>query len=250
MATKPTQPALYEKMRTRLGSAEPISTVEPKVAPLPIDPPEVSGSWLQAGRSVRLPVGYVIVGSAIAFVVVLVAYIAGHQRGQTTERGRLEQQLAGSAVLASDLETLDPLVEPASSDGRGVLSYVPPGSTQPNARSNAGVRTSVPTSWGPVEPKSDPRTKGQTYFVLAETNQPGALKLAEYCRANGLETYVVLAKNSRRQVIAFPGFQRSSRMNPEVKALEAQIHAIGAKWKKNERGDSDLSDAYPLTHNG
>jgi hypothetical protein len=237
-------------MRTRLGSPDPIATIEPKLAPPPLLEDEGTNNWLQAGRSVRLPVGYVIVGLTLAFVVVLLAYIFGHQRGQSTERGRLEERLATS-MTPGDLETLDPMVNPASSDGRGVLSSVPPATGPVNSRAKPVIRPPVtPSSWGTLEPKTDPRSKGMTYFVLAETNQSGAVKLAEYCRANGLETYVVLAKNSRRQVIAFPGFQRSSRMNPEVKALEAQIHSIGAKWKKNERGDSDLSDAYPLTYNG
>lgn len=251
MTTKKTQPALYEKMRHRNG---PIEVAAPPVRDLAEDDlapsvPSVDTNWLQAGRLIRLPAGWVIVGAVVGVIAILLAYTTGHQRGQSAARAKFERGIASAAGASEDLTTLDPLVEPAPANGRGVLSYAPPGGDNKPAATNV-ARSASPSAWGPVEPKQDPRRKGLTYFILAETNQSGAVKLAEYCRASGLETYVVLAKNSRRQVIAFPGFPRSERLKPQVKALEAQIHEIGAKWKRNERGDSDLSDAYPLTFNG
>ena len=87
------------------------------------------------------------------------------------------------------------------------------------------------------------------YFIIAETHEQGATALAEFCRIQGLETYVVLAKNDRRRVIAFPGFEARDRTSAQVKTLEAKIHSVGDLWKRN-KGTSDLRDAYPSLYNG
>ena len=98
---------------------------------------------------------------------------------------------------------------------------------------------------------SDPRKKGLNYFVLAETREAGAKKIAEYCRANGLESYVIPGKNDGlRRVIVLPGFESGARSSQEVKSLESRMQDVGDKWKKAERGNSDFRGAYPSLYNG
>jgi hypothetical protein len=99
---------------------------------------------------------------------------------------------------------------------------------------------------------SDIRQKGENYFVLAETNKDGATRLAEFCRSQGLETYVISRKNvtSRYLVYACPGFNDGERSTPVVKNLEQSIYRIGDLWKNNKRGDTNLHDAYPKLYDG
>lgn len=240
MATKPSQPALYEKMRTRSASPAPIS---PKVDVYPVSAPSTDpgGSWLSPGRAVRLPAGYVLLACGVMILLLSVAYMLGHRRGAATVRSEFEKVIQTNAAAVSDpLADLTPVIPSNSAPVR------PP--SNPSAAGTSSVASS-PSSWGPVIPAKDPRQKGLNYFVIAETNEQGAKHLAEFCRTHGLETYVVRGKNDRRRVIAFPGFQARDRNSAEVRALEAKIHAVGDLWKKN-KGSTDLRDAYPSLYNG
>jgi hypothetical protein len=92
--------------------------------------------------------------------------------------------------------------------------------------------------------------RGWTYYVLAETTPQGAVRLAEFCRANGLETYIVTANNGRRKVIAFPGFQGSA-LSATATAIKERITSVGVKFKRqNKNAGTDLSDAYPSPYEG
>jgi hypothetical protein len=86
--------------------------------------------------------------------------------------------------------------------------------------------------------------------VLATTTRQGAQRLAEFCRSSGLEAYVVPANTSGSRslhmTIALPGFAPDDRSGTAVKSLESRIHQIGDRWKRTERGATDLRDAYPL----
>jgi hypothetical protein len=249
MASKSSQPALYEKMRSR-----PAGSIAP--APMKIDIPpdlppiEVAGSWLRPGQMIRLPAGYVLLAAGIVIILSAFAYMVGHSRGQAVERRKYEDGVRGK-IDGGPVEaayTLDPMTESVSGSQQQPVGSGSRSGSNPAAAS--GVKASHPSSWGAIEPRTDPRKKGLNYFVLAETTQAGAVRLADFCRSQGLETYVVSGKNDRRRVVAFPGFGSSARSSAEVKALEALIHTVGDKWKRTQKGDTDLRDAYPALHGG
>jgi hypothetical protein len=239
MATKPSQPALYEKMRTQSALPVPISPkvdVHPQAAPSA----EAGVSWLGPGRAIRLPSGYVLLACGIGILLLSFAYMTGHKRGAAIARGEYEKVIQTSAGGVSDpLGSLTPVLTNS-------------GSAQPATVANNTNRQPIstnPTSWGAVSPPKDPRQKGLNYFIIAETNEQGAKSLAEFCRSHGLETYVVMSKNDRRRVIAYPGFEARDRTSAQVRALEAKIHSVGDLWKKN-KGSTDFRDAYPSLYNG
>jgi hypothetical protein len=251
MASKPTQPALYEKMRSRSTSApliEPKEQIEPPVPFAQNEPPveAMVSTWLRAGTAVRVPVGYVLVAAVLVLSVIVLAFTIGHRSGETAVRSKFEKEIVAATEANSELTAMDPLSQ-SGAPGRGALAGA--GMTpRTRATQNANVQSS-PSNWGQVAPKSDPRKKGLAYWVLATTNEPGAIKLAEFCRANGLETYVVSAKNSMRLVIAMPGFDLSvtGRNSAEVKSTEDKIYDIGAKWQRETRDIRNLRDAYLAT---
>lgn len=240
MAAKPSQPALYEKMRSREIPSAPVST---KVDISPAAPArESSDSWLSPGRAIRLPVGHVLLVCGVTLVLLIATYMFGVRRGAALERTGLDQQIINNAspAITDPLDQLQPVVQ--TSPGRSALTTSPP--------ANRTMASNAPASWGPVVPAKDPRQKGLNYFILAETNESGARLLAEFCRSQGLETYVLSGKNDRlRKVVAFPGFEASARSSPQVKQLESLIHAVGDRWKKN-KGATDLSDAYASLYGG
>ena len=92
----------------------------------------------------------------------------------------------------------------------------------------------------------DPRQKGYRYYVLAHPSSERAASMVEFCRANGLDAYLVPDDNALlRKIIVLPGYKDASEKNsPEIKALEASIRRVGEKWKAAARGNKDFSDAF------
>ena len=245
MAKKTAMPALYEKMRTR-PSAPVMPSVprHPEVSPRPPTIDALThGNWLSPGRVVRLPVGYLLLGAAAAFTIVLVTYIIAFQRGRTTEKAEI-QWLVNDGTASGEIRVSDdPLAQSSGAPSVSGAGFSPAGGS-------AGVRPQgrPASAWAAIN--ADPRKKGVNYFVVAETQESGAIRVAEFCRAKGLETYVVAAKNDRRRVIVLPGFEPTARSSPEVKALESQIRDVGEKWKKSDRKNSNFDEAYPLLFTG
>lgn len=212
-------PALYELMRRPGAPAD----AAPRAAPAP------AAASSRTGRAPGLPESFTIsLGRAAALaagvvVLVAIAYGIGVQRGRAT---------AGRAAA-----------EPASIDP------VTPAPSRPSAApSGAGGRQAT----GPVRPaatdnKGDPRVKGERYFVLAHPSSDRASEMVEFCRANGLDAYLVPDDNALlRKVIVLPGYKDASqKSSPDIKALEAKIRSVGEKWKKQARGNKDFGDAYP-----
>lgn len=244
MPSKHSQPALYEKMSRApdrggsIASDDGLSAASPRRT-APSEPSAIEGlaGLLGPGRALRVPVGYLLLGGGMFILVVWFAFMLGHNRGEKKGRSSMEEAVVlASGGAGSEFTTLDPLNPPdlAPSSNGGANSDKSPGDLP------------APGKWGPVAPRNNPCRKGNQHFVLAETTESGALALAEFCRSKGLETYVVSGNNARfRQVVAFPGFDQSTRHSPAVKALEQRIHQVGQQWKAKSRSNSDLRDAYP-----
>ena len=214
---------------------------EPRPASAPKSNPHPIGALLTPGRTIRLPVGYLLLGGGVMILVIWFAFMLGHNRGEGKARNQFEQTVldqTGDIGTDGSLVTVDPL-----NDQPGDRVQTPPKS---NAKPASGTSTAASGKWGPVVPKTNPCRKGELHFVLAETTEGGAKALADFCRNNGLETYVISGKNERlRRVVAFPGFVNSAYSSSAVKALESKIHQVGQLWKATNRSNSDLRDAYP-----
>jgi hypothetical protein len=256
---KSTTPALYELIR---GGPAPSPEAEPPPLPReapppePIDVPDEGWTWLRPGRSISVPVGYLLLAGAAVILVAVAAYTVGFKRADGILRARYEQQVLAQ-IGAGDAGRLvrDPMQAgeatgdgdaPPRLPGGGPIGTEPTGTrVLPTPEQEVG---SSPR-WGPLE--SEPRQPGYRYFVLMETDRGGATRLANYCRGEGLETYVVSRHNrpSRRLVIALPGFPQSMPTNSrQVRDLRQRINAIGDRWKRHKGGHTDLHDAYPLPY--
>ena len=240
MAKRGSSPALYELFHGRNRPPEvPWRKRRPPRTPAPV---EHVARWLKAGRAVRLPVGYLIAAGVILVATIAIAYVIGAHGSGGADGVAGETNLMRLARHGEQPpRAVDPLVALPEARGESVPPAAP---AEPPAASGPPAN-----GVGPLF--SDPRQAGLSYFVLAETTAAGAERLAEYCRSQGLETYVVGRKRNRfRRVIALPGFAPDVRSSPEVKALEVQIRRIGDSWKHKERRASDLRDAYPSLFGG
>jgi cell division septation protein DedD len=131
---------------------------------------------------------------------------------------------------------IEPVAPPAPAPSRAGSS----GTTAPR-------QPAAPARPSATDNKGDPRIKGERYFVLAHPSSDRASEMVEFCRANGLDAYLVPDDNALlRKVIVLPGYKDASqKSSPEIKALEAKIRSVGEKWKKQARGNKDFGDAYP-----
>lgn len=203
----------------------------PRISPL-----TTAGHWLQPGRVLQVPVGYLFIAIGLLLLVGALAYMVGYSAGRDAERLVYEEDIG----LASPGQADRPRVRDPLEAGASSAAAQPTATPRTSPRAGAGSRSS---QWGPIE--SDPRREGFEYFILAETTQDGAVRLAEYCREHGLETYVVSSNTSRnRRVIALPAFEPGNRSSPEARSLRNLIYRIGEQWKADGHGLWNYHEAY------
>lgn len=202
---------------------------DPATSPDPI-------RWLAPGRSIRVPIGYLFL--TLAFIVVLAAgaYMFGYTRGKEDEASRRAELMAHEMELAALAAQQGGRGSAGSQPGTSQAGTGATGSSgvRPGTPGGAGSDRPAPTSpagWGPID--SDPRQPGLNYFYLVQkTTKAGATSVAEFCRAEGLEAYVVPANNGRDfDVFVAPGHTPDDRPSTGVKSLESKISEIKIKWK-------------------
>lgn len=226
-------PALYELIRPPAGDRPPPPPSDDDDGPPDVSPLSTAGHWLQPGRVLQVPVGYLFIAIVLLLVATFVSFMIGYSRGRDAEQLVYEEDLGlPRTVSAEQPRVHDPLetARPAATDG----------GNHPPSQGAAGRRAS--SRWGPIT--SDPREGGMEYYVLIETTEAGAMRLAEYCREHGLETYVVPGNNARRRVIALPAFESDQRASREAVALREEIHRLGEQWKAEGRGAWRYHEAY------
>lgn len=196
-----------------------------------------------------MPVGYVLLAAAATLAIVIVTYMFAFKRGQTVGKSEIQSQMISDLRGAEPRVTTDPLVDLNPAPGGANSSLANNSASRRSAGTVVGPQARSSSAWGAMT--ADPRKKGLNYFVVVETQETGAKRIAAFCRNNGLETYVIPGKNDRlRRVIVLPGFESGARSSPEVKSLEQKMQDVGDKWKKAERGNSDFRGAYPSLYNG
>jgi len=214
MGRRQSRPALLELLKSREEEAS-----------SPAADRDRTTVWPGPGRSIRITAGHLLVVATVVIILLVVTWMIAFRQGELKARSDLEpvifQPVVSDPVLAS------PLVEqsPAPLEAAG--------ENDPSA---------------PVV--GDPRQEGLFYFVLAETREAGALRLARFCRARGLETWVIPRDNTGlARVIALPGLTSTSRSEADCRNLDDRIGSIGLQWVESG-GQSSLEDRYLVRWDG
>ncbi|MDP6479345.1 MAG: hypothetical protein QGI75_04815 [Phycisphaerales bacterium] len=227
MARRGSRPSLYEVARTRLdragqGSDPPAEEAGEAPPPTPRFTP---------GSSLRLPMGFVVLGIVLVLGFIVLAWWLGKGAGE-----------AGARV--------DARIQVPVRVARDPLEYQPPASAiefpaLPTEPAVLPPEQSPRAGEPPLDgDKGDPRVRGFHYFVLAETRPAGAEEIAAFCRDQGLDVAVVSGHNARlAQVIALPGLASPRSSDPAYRALDARIEEVGRRWKQSGRRTS-FSDRY------
>ncbi len=232
---KPTRIALYELMGRGKAAR----------APEPPDDQRPHRRWRSnAGRTIRLPVGYLWLAGAGGLVLLIGAFSTGYMRGQHETTARLEGEWLDTrqptlAVPPPEIKTVERPVRTGQSP-----------SIEPRAAANRPERPRPPAG-GPGRILSDPRVKGLNYFILIHTHKKNAEKLAVFCRQEGVEAYAVPDKRNRSlyRVLVLPGYAKGQRSSEAVRALERRITDATRKWKV-QRNPRDELGYYPERFGG
>jgi hypothetical protein len=233
MALKPTHTALYELMGRKRAERPPAPEQKQKQEP----PPQ---SWRNsAGRTVRLPVGYLWLAGAGGILLLVAAFSTGYMRGHddattTLEREWMETRQPTLAVPPPEVELRDPA-----------------GRAKPAAGPEKATATARPAAGGPGPILSDPREVGINYFILIHTHRENAVELARFCRQDGVEAYAVPDRRNRSlyRVLVLPGYARGQRSSEPVRALEQRIADVTRKWKLQVNPRDELG-YYPERFSG
>ncbi len=183
MTRKRSNPALYELIHARSAKAAASPQQQIDESP-PVPPVSQSLGWLSPGRTVRLPVGYLFLGSAAGIVLLIIVYMVGYKRAERVVRAELQPDL-----VMRDLDAL-PEGRPQDPMAERFEGFTPPAGPREAAKAletfpgDADRPSAWPDRWGPI--LSDPRQPEHNYFVLIHTRRDSALRLARFCRDQGL----------------------------------------------------------------
>ncbi|MBL0920841.1 MAG: hypothetical protein IBJ10_01795 [Phycisphaerales bacterium] len=249
-------PALYElirdKPRVRVSVDSERPTREP--APMPMSGAGSGGSvFAAAGRSIRVPMGYVFLVVAAVIAMLFGAYSVGHSRASAKA---LADRRAQSAALLDEPAVADPLaqlgarVNPAGANPAPTQTRTAaPAPTTQAQRPPAGPGPNQRAGTAAATVGRDPRVAGLNYFICARLREEEAVRAAEFLSANGVAAAVTPADNaSLRLVVATRGFSRDEMKGGEASALRSRITSLGRIYKSQHKGPTDFHDVYPEKH--
>jgi hypothetical protein len=232
-------PALYELMR-RPGA--PVASASS---------PATAGSSRRLGNAPGLPSTFeislrraIVIGIAVV-VAVSIAYGIGVKRGSSAQTGAARngsdaESVSTPSAVSQQTSPVIPAIPGKSSGATG-------SKTAASVPGTSGSGKSAPAARAATDNKSDPRVKGMYYFVVGHPSSDRRVEMLTFCRAEGLDAYLVPDDNALlRKIIVLPGYRDlSEKSSSEIKALEAKIKQVGKKWKGNKPGNKDFDDAYP-----
>ncbi|MSR69779.1 MAG: hypothetical protein EXS17_05485 [Phycisphaerales bacterium] len=195
-------------------------------------------------RAMRVPFGFVLVLCTIVIALGMGVYYLGFRAGVASA------DLTHNEAQQGATRTIDPLLSQSARDGGGTGTprAANPPEIAPQPRRIAPAVGDTPLGPPPI---GDPRQAGLNYLIIADVLAPDrANELVGFCRGQGLDAITIPSHNARSQVIVLPGYGWEDREGDPVKALEAKIRAVGAKWKALGRGNGDFRDFYPKLFKG
>ncbi len=193
---------------------------------------------LSPGQAVRIPVGYVGIGLAIAAIVVVGAYVAGYKKRESLADA--ERRAEAERLLD---QTADPLV--ALSPGSAAAAET----TAPVTRTPARASNPAPQPRKLLHivtaPGDDPRQEGLNYLVVATLPTDEARKAGEFLVSRGLEIALVSINNrsSRQEVVVLQGLTREQFRQAQGTQLEQLVSQLGREYRRDHRG-IEFYDVY------
>lgn len=244
MVRRGNKATLYELMKTPESRARP---QEPH--PDSVDSQRSAGDssrdeagpkrWLEAGRAVRLPVGYFFVGAAMVLALLILVYIVAFDRGGDAWR-------RDNAAVGLENRRI---AEEITNEGNGSEAMRGDDRTGRAPPADGGIPADP--AFGPlfVNPANEPRRAGLNYIYLITTSRSGAQRVAEFCRERGVDARIEQVNNANFRVFVLPGYTREDRNSSGLERFRRRIEEIRLEWKVRE-GKDELRSTYAEKYSG
>lgn len=166
--------------------------------------------------------------------------------------------LAGVVVLAYEMgRASDAGTMPDQTDARSAQRLADARRQQVNPLLLSQVRR-VDEAGDPAAPPGQAadgtvRVPGLNYFCLETMParyEAEAQRAAGFLSRNGVDAAIVPVQNSRIQLIALRGFDKSTLGGSQAREYENLLRSLGRAWKLEHQGWSDWSDLYAAKYTG
>jgi len=234
-------PALYELVRVRQRGG-PFAEGQPAYASNADEETEDRpGRWWTGGRTIRLPVGYILVAIGLAVSLFFGGYLLGYAvRDREIRADRSESARDDLAGITDP--TLEGVPEsPGLIDDLSGASDTA-GGGRDSARAGAGPRENplFVDDW-----MADPRESGMNYFIVATQPPEEGNRIASFLADSGLEVARLPVDNRGLAIVVVlepfaPGEVGSAR----ARRLEARIKRLGREDNRDFGGATDFESAY------
>ncbi len=195
-------------------------------------------------RAMRIPLGFMLVIFAIVVALATGTYYLGFRAGVASANQEHSEARQGATQTIDPVSPQGQRAGPRAGAGQSVNAPEITPQPQRTIPSNGNAPLGPP-------PTGDPRQVGLNYLIIDDVLAPDrASELVAFCRGQGLDAITIPSHNARSQVIVLPGYGWEDREGALVKALEAKIRAVGAKWKALGRGNGDFRGFYPKLFKG
>ena len=202
-----------------------------------------SGGMLNwAGRTVRVPAGYIFVVAAVIATAGILGYVIGFGRAEQVYDDKARQQ----AQLGADVT--DPL-----DSGPVEINLTAPQPEAPALQSRlsgaAGDATDRDTSSRSTNPAQTGRDEssrqpGLNYYVLVRDLPAEGDRLVAWLDTRGIPALTEPVSGGLVKVIVLQGFERGQASSARALSYKQHLRELGARWKREHGGSSDFSDLY------
>lgn len=230
----------------------------------------VGGGWaaLAVPMVLRVPRGVAVVIAIGLIGLVVLAYWAGHQRGDAAGAERMRAELTESPTATGREAPSPPPEAVAGTEGGAIgegqaagsvsvgAGRAEDGTSEPGATAATGAATEAAAGGqgGVYEAGAadDPREPGLNYMIVATYDPPNARELAEFLAGeHGLETVLRPVNNGRRiQVwVVDQGFTGQELGREAYLAYRAELREVGRAWRQHQPALRDaLEQMYPTRY--
>ncbi len=201
------------------------------------------GSMLNwAGRTIRVPAGYIFVVAAVIIAAGIFGYVIGFGRAERVAQHAAAQEKA-------QLSVTDPL-----DSGPPTLNLTPRHegprieSALPTAASREGVsgaeEASEETPDDAPTVGGETRVEGLNYYVLVRDLPAEGDRLVAWLDSRGIPAMTEAVSGGLVKVIVLDGFERGQASSARALSFKQHLRELGSRWKRDHKGSSDFSDLY------
>lgn len=209
-----------------------------------------------AGRTIRVPAGYIFVVAAVILASGIFGYVIGYGRAKDVVKREAAQEKAQLSVtdpLDSGPPTLNltaPRIEEPRVESRLPVNQNSPANTGDSTTETVDAGAVVEPAAAAPQASDDPRTAGLNYYILVRDLPAEGERLVDWLGSQGISAMTEPVSGGLVKVVVLDGFERGQASSARALSFKQYLRELGARWKRDHRGSSDFSDLYLEKHRG